>query len=193
MKKIFLFFMTYLFGLVALGQNGYIKLKNDSIRVGYLRSYVSFEDGHQGIELWRTKSDKKPLKIPKHDIDEYAIKKDTFRVLRNFKPFQDSKEYFEMVDAKLQARGKINLYVIENYKTTTTVTPTGGTMSYGFDLYVLEDIETGIIKGLPFKKEKLVESLIEFFPEKYVSKYTSVKGKITHKSVPDLVRLFNSK
>src|SRR5688500_4635567 len=93
------------------GQNGYVKFGSDSTVLGYLRYYVSIKDGHQGIELWRTKNDKDPLKIPKHVITEYAIKRDTFKILNQFKPFNDTETYFELVEAKLKSRGKVNLYI----------------------------------------------------------------------------------
>ncbi len=98
------------------GQNGYVILKNDSTISGYLRYYTSINDGHQGIELWRTKKDKDPLKISRQTINEYAIKKDTFKVLHHFVPFQGDKTYFEIVDAKLMARGKVNFYITENFQ-----------------------------------------------------------------------------
>ena len=185
------------------GQNGYIKLDNDSTLVGYLRYYVAIKDGHQGIELWRTKKDREPLKIPKRTINEYAIKKDTFKVLHQFKPFHDSQTYFELVDAKLKSRGKVNLYVVENYQNVNRVSTytEGGLIPAIIDeslgnhtyMYILEDKETGFLKALPSKKEKLKESLMDFFPEKYIIKYDEVRGELNYKSIPDLVKLYNSK
>jgi hypothetical protein len=166
------------FGL--FGQNGYIKLDNDSTIVGYLKHYVSITDGHQGIEFWRTKNDKEPLKIAKRTINEYAIKKDTFKVLHQFKPFYATETYFELVDAKLKLSGKVNLYVIENYQNANRVsTYTGGGLlpaiideSVGNHtyMYILEDKETGFLKALPSKKEELKKSLMDFFPRKIYSK-----------------------
>lgn len=187
----------------VLGQNGYVKLDNDSILIGYLRHYVSTNDGHQGIEFWKTKTDKNPIKIPKLKIDEYAIKRDTFKVLHQFKPFHDSETYFEMIDAKLKARGKIDLYVIENYQNVGRVsTYTGGGLipaiidanlgNVSF-IFILEDKASGFLKALPSKKAKLRETLMEFFPEKYITKYSEFKGEISYKSIPDLVKLYNSK
>ena len=56
-------------------QNGYVRLGNDSTIIGYLKYYTSIKDGHPGIEVWRTKKDKEPIRIPKWQIDEYAIKR----------------------------------------------------------------------------------------------------------------------
>jgi hypothetical protein len=185
------------------GQNGYIKLGNDSTLVGYLRPYVSIKDGQQGIELWRTKKDKEPLKILKEKISEYAIKKDTFKVLHQFKPFPDTQTYFEMVEAKLKSSGKVSLYIIQGYqneKRVSTYTMGGiipaiideslGNYTY---MYILEDKRIGFIKALPSKKEELKESLLDFFPERYITKYAEVKGEINYRSIPDLVELYNSK
>ncbi|GCC51250.1 hypothetical protein SanaruYs_14710 [Chryseotalea sanaruensis] len=185
------------------GQIGYVKLDNDSTITGYLRYYVSNKDGHQGIELWRTKKDKDPLKIPKRIINEYAIKKDTFKVLHQFKPFHDSETYFEMVDAKLKSSGKVNLYFIKNNQNAMMVGMyTGGglvpaliTVSLGgYDyMYILEHNETGFLKALPSKKERLSEALMDFFPERYILKYQEVKGEIKYNTIYDLVKLYNSK
>ena len=185
------------------GQNGYIKIGDDSTLVGYLRYYVSSKDGHQGIELWRTKKDKAPLKIPKRLITEYAIKRDTFRILHQFKPFHDTQTYFELLEAKLQTRGKVNLYIIENYQNANRVsTYTGGGIipaiideslgNYSY-FYILEDSKTGFLKAIPSKNKNLKEALMDFFPEKYITKYDEVKGELKYRSVPDLVKLYNSK
>lgn len=187
----------------ALGQNGYVKIEPDSTLVGFLKYYVSFEDGRPGIELWRTKKDKSPLKIPKSTINEYAIKKDTFKVLHQFTPFYDGKTYFEVVDAKLKSRGKVNLYVIENYANANRVsTYTGGGLipaiideslgNYTF-MYILEDKKNGLLEALPSKKDELREVLLDFFPERYIAKYSEVEGEINYRSVLELVKLYNSK
>jgi hypothetical protein len=180
------------------GQSGYVKMDNDSTLVGFLRYYVSAKDGHQGFELWRTKKDKNPLKIPKHAITEYAIKKDTFKVLHQFKPFDDAELYFETIDARRESSGKVNLYTIEYYQNANVIMPyTGGVRTYSNPwvytfIYILEDRE-GFVKALPAKREMLKEALMNFFPEKYVLKYEEVNGAIQYKSIPELVKLYNSK
>lgn len=158
MKILFLIVLV-ISTLSVFGQNGYVKLDNDSTLNGYLRYYVSNKDGHQGIELWRTKRDKNPLKIPKQRINEYAIKKDTFKVLHQFRPFHDSETYYELVDAKLKSSGKVNLYLIKNNQNAMMVGMyTGGglvpvliTVSLGgYDyMYILEDKQTSFLKALP--------------------------------------------
>jgi hypothetical protein len=180
-----------------------VKLKNDSILIGYLRYYVSIKDGHQGIEFWRTKKDKHPQKIPKRTIDEYAIKKDTFKVLHQFKPFHDAQTYFEIVDAELTISGRVNLYLIKKYQDSYSVNfyNSGGVGppilhvnpgNYTY-IYILEDKESGFLKALPSNRVELKETLRNFFPEKYIAKYEEVKSKIDYKSIPNLVKLYNSK
>lgn len=184
-------------------QNGYVKLDNDSTLVGYLKYYHSIKDGSWGIEFWQTKNDKAPRKISRDVIDEYAIKKDTFKVLHQFKPFTATQTFFEVVDAKLKSSGKVNLYIIEDYSNANRVsTYTGGGLipalideSLGNHtyMYILEVEKIEFLRALPSKKEKLMEALMDFFPERYVLKYAEVNGEIKYKDVPDLVKLYNSK
>jgi hypothetical protein len=197
-----LFSLILVFTSISLfGQNGYVTLDNDSTLIGYLKYYVSTKDGHEGIELWRAKNDKEPLRIPMRSITGYAIKKDTFKTLKQFKPFQDNQSYFELVDARLKHGGKVNLYVIENNANRVSTYTGGGLIpaiideslgNYSF-LYILEDKKTGYLKAISSKKEKLIKSLMDFFPEKYILKYSEVKGEINYRSIPDLVKLYNSK
>jgi hypothetical protein len=190
------------FSHALFAQNGYVKLKNyDSTIVGFLRSYTAVNGGLQGIEVWKTKKDKDPVKYPKTDIFEYAIKKDTFRVLHQFKPFQTTQTYFEHVDAKVISRGKVSLLLIENYVNAARISNyTGGGLvpgvidelmeNYSY-MYILEDKDG--YSGVSSKKDQLKETLLDFFPDKYVAKYSEVNGKINYHSLPDLVKLYNSK
>ena len=188
---------------VSSAQNGYVILDNDSTITGFLKYYTSIHDGEPGIELWKTKTDKNPRRIPKRLIAEYAIKKDTFKVFYQFQPFHDSDAYFELVEGKLESRGKINLYIITNYPASNRIsTYTGGGIVPGIldeamgnhaHLYVLENNSTGFYKGLPAKKEKLQEALLDFFPDRYISKYAEVNGEIKYKTIPEFVKLYNSK
>ena len=183
------------------GQNGYVRLENESIVTGYLRYYTPINDVNRGIEVWRTKKDKNPLKISRHTVSEYAIEKDTFKVLHRFRPFEKGSTYFELVDAKLKKSGKVNLYFIDNSQNSVSTYTGGGLLPALIDesignqpyIYVLEDKATGFYKALPSKKDKLKEALIEFFPERYVVRYGEVKGEIKYKSIPALVELYNSK
>ena len=182
------------------GQKGYIKLDNDSIFSGFLRYYKSYKDGHEGYELWKTKTDKNPRRIPIQHIKEYAIKEDTFKILHQFKPFPKDRLYFEMVDAKIESRGKVNLYSIDNYRRIymASSSPPGQFPSDNIQymketIYILEDSKNGFLTAIPNAKEELETKLADYLPEKYLRKYTEVNGKIKYKTIPELVKLYNSK
>ena len=168
--RILPFIIVALSTLHVSGQNAYVKLDDDSTIVGYVRTYIDQRDGRQGFEVWRTKRDKDPRRIPRSKVVEYAIKKDTFKILRHFRPFQDRKTYFETVDAKLISSGKVNLYFIEEYEYyPESAGHWHGNMpnvvALSSPLYVLEDKKTNYVKALPTDKPKLKRVLMEFFPE----------------------------
>jgi hypothetical protein len=185
------------------GQNGYVKLENDSTLIGFLRHYTSSSHGHQGIEVWRTKKDKSPIRIPKRDIYEYAIKKDTFKVFHQFRPYVHSKTVIELIDARLESRGKVNLYTIDRYLVEpkssfrggmpATAAPVEITFGESPIIYILEDSRTAFISCLPQKHEMLIEVLKDFFPERYIAKYIEVEGKINYNTISKFVSLYNSK
>jgi hypothetical protein len=183
MKRLMLI-IAILVNSPVCGQEGYIKLLNDSTLHGYLRKYVSFQDSHQGFELWRTKNDKSPRKIPKVDISEYAIKKDTFKVLQQYRPFDNQKTYFEIVDALLISRGKVDLYVISQVSTRGGGYVSGGisapTITTATEIYVLEDKDSNVLKALPLRKENLKEALKDFFPEGYILLNSLIQSRLSH-------------
>jgi hypothetical protein len=203
LPPLFLILVSY----VANGQNGYVKL-GDSLLVGYLKYYSVISSGEIGLELWKDKRDKNPRRMLKSEVEEYAIKEDTFKVLHSFQPFPDENTYFETADAKVISTGKVNLYIIKDYHDPSTVTfalygggiiggaitalvvsASMGNVPY---IYVLED-SAGYIKALPAKEKLLNEALLEFFPEKYLLRYGELKERIKYKTVPDLVKLYNLK
>lgn len=202
---LFLTFLTC--AASAFAQNGYIKIEKDSILVGFLRYYISYMDGQQLIEYWRTKTDKEPIKISKRDIIEYAIKKDTFIVLHQYSPFENSDLYFELADAKKKISGKINLYWVPNNdpNRVNVSTVTGGGLIPGiidaaidkksdhYDmLYMLENRKTGGIRPIPKNKERLEESLTNFFPQEIIQEYRNKKGTINYQNLPGLVKYYNA-
>lgn len=156
---IFVFSTHFLFG-----QNGYIHFGKDSIAEGYLKTYISFMDGRKVVELWKTKKDKNPLKISIRDINGYAIKKDTFKILKQFTPFHNSNLYFEVIEARLKLSGKINLYIIENLGSQSNISTYAGgglvpalldaaladTMESESYIYILEG-ENGLYRAIPSK------------------------------------------
>lgn len=197
-------FVLAILSFQLMGQNGYVKLyKNDSIIAGYVKHYKSALNGQLGIELWRNKRDKHPLRLPITSILEYAIKKDTFRILKNFRPFQEASTYFALVEAKLISRGKVNLFAIEDYqnpKRSSTYTGGGlipelidesmGNFTY---IYVIENSSSGYLRALPSKRTRLMQVLLDFFPETYLNTYGALAEGITYKAIPSFVKLYNSK
>lgn len=95
------------------------------------------------------------------------------------------------------------MFIISDYQNANRVsTYTGGGLipalideslgNHTF-MYLIEDKETGFLKALPSKKNKLMESLLEFFPQDYITRYAGIKGEINYRSLPDLVNLYNSR
>jgi hypothetical protein len=209
----FFFFVTHLmFAFHVLNaQNGYVKLKDpDSTLVGFVRLYVPVANGPHGLEVWRDKRDPEPMRISKTEISEYAINKDTFRILHQFKPFASASTFYEYIEAQVVSGGKVTLLSIVNYQD-----PGSATIFMGGDLgplaidivawrndlqrimgaqskmYVLEN-RNGYSAVSPRKKE-LRESLLDFFPDKFVEKYESVYGEVNYRHLDDMVRFYNSK
>ena len=60
-------------------------------------------------------------------------------------------------------------------------------------IYILEDSKNGFLTAIPNAKEELETKLADYLPEKYLRKYTEVNGKIKYKTIPELVKLYNSK
>jgi hypothetical protein len=190
--------------LNCFGQNGYVRLlKNDSILTGFIRQYISVSDGEPGIELWKTKKDKDPIRLLKSTITEYALNKDTIKVLHNFAPFENSSVNYSVVDANFLSRGKINLLIIKNYRNNQRISNyTGGGLipalidemagNYTY-LYLLENPSSGYLRALPSKKEKLRDLLSDFFPERYIELYNEKKGIVSYKNIKEFVTLYNSR
>jgi hypothetical protein len=155
--------------------------------------------GDRGIELWRDKRDKHAKRISREMISEYAIEKDTFKMFRSFMPFQESEVFIELAAAKIISRGKIILYEIKEFKNPNFMdAKTGLVVVYDSNFqenyfYVIEEKATGNKRAISTNKEKMSEALLDFFPEKYLTKYAEVNGKIKYKTIPNVVKLYNSK
>ncbi len=180
------------------GQRGYIKLKNDSILIGFLRLQTSFMDGHPEIELWKSKNDKNPKVYKKVLLKEYAIKKDTFRILQDFKPFEDKETSFYIIDAKLIIGGKVELLQVK-YTKAAPLVPIGAIGSVSFTLflreipnpfYVLNDPSTNYMAGVRSGKT-FSSTLSEFFEDNFLHHYSGRFGKIHIKDLKKLVQYYN--
>lgn len=188
--------------LQLTAQNGYVILnESDEVIVGYLKYFHAVADGQQGIEVWKTKKDKDPLRVPMNRIFEYAIRKDTFRILQNFKPFPESSTYFAVAEAEIVVRGKINLLLIRNYQNPSRVsTYTGGGLipaiidesmgNYSY-MYLLED-GTGYIRAVSPKDKQLGDALLDFFPKEFLDKSAPPSGAFKYKDLLQLVKGYDS-
>lgn len=198
----FLLTILPLVGFNLFGQNGYVKVSSDSTIVGFIKRYTSHMDGSRGLEVWRTKKDPQPVRIKMSTIYEYAIKKDTFRILYDFSPFTSENIYFESVEARVVSTGKITLLKIEGYHNPNSISNyTGGGLvpaliDMGLEnyshMYILEEPENDYMRALPGKQQKLLEVLKDFFPERYLTRYKEEKGTIKYSEIPALVKLYNS-
>jgi hypothetical protein len=195
---------------LATAQNGYIKLKDsDSTLVGFIRRYIPTTDAPHGLEFWRNKKDKTPLRIPKTEIYEFAIKTDTIRVLHQFKPFDEVQTFYEYIEAKLVTRGKVTLLVVTDFSDPESISRlTGGgvapaildaTVGYTVEkvmnmhsrMYVLEN-RNGFSAVAP-QRERLKETLLDYFPDKFVEKYEATFGEINYRTLDEMVRFYNSR
>jgi hypothetical protein len=205
--------ITFLFltSQFAAAQNGYIKLDNDSVLVGFVRLYFDANQREQLVEYWRTKNDKTPRRIQKKDILEYAIKKDTFLILRNFQPFPDEDAFIDIAEATLLSNGKIQYLSVRNpyYRQNAVGYGVGGAVGgaiVGISIalgdkidnvpviFALRERANGYIRGVPKKKELFQEVVQDFFSSKAIESFNRDTGKsISFRNLQDFVEYYNRK
>lgn len=198
--KLLSLILLMLIVVVSYGQNGYVKLSNDSIVAGYLRPYVSYMDGHQGIELWRTKKDKSPLKIPKAKISEYAIKKDTTALFRDFYPFEGEEYHVESIEAiVLISKGKVKLYsaTLGDYKKELMVLPstTGMSATYGkvpYSIYIVKDEENNLI-GIKSDRSSFLKTIQRIIVKDKELLKRVENEELKFKDTEQIIRIYNLK
>ncbi|MBI1770138.1 MAG: hypothetical protein HY015_00110 [Bacteroidetes bacterium] len=205
--RFFLFCGLILLNFRAQAQYGYVKLETDSFIRGFIRPFRDVVTAEEGLEIWKTKNDRKPTRIFKESILEYAIKKDTIKILHKFTPFLDDDLFFDKVDARYIQRGKINLLKVRNpqYRAQGLMIPSQPSMApammvviptkfgeYPF-IYILEDPKNDKFVAMPPKKKDFRESLLIFFSESFLSRYEQKYGKIKHKTIQKFVEFCNSK
>jgi|GEM_PF-1942686 len=189
------------FSISVYAQYGYVKIGRDSIIKGYIRPFRTVTDAQEGLEVWKTKTDKDPKRVFKKDVLEYSIGKDTIKILRDFIPFSDKDIYYTEVEAHYIITGKINLLKINSTDKTIPNASQGmaglGTAilinNLKSGLYLLERENISLIKAMPPKKEDLDKALLDFFSERFLHLYETKKGKINYKSLPSLIKFYNSK
>lgn len=179
-------------------QNGYVITNTDSLIEGFLKYKRSFETKKFEIELWRTKKDKNPLHYSLTSIKEYAIKKDTFRVVQNFHPFPDEDLLIDVLELSLIVRGKLSLYSTlelknDHYpiKIHTGSAPMAPSMHY-YDkekliTYIIEDDNGNIVALDRNGFDTTLNRFLDY--EKYARKVRSKKFR--YKDIPELIRFYN--
>lgn len=203
-KYLFCLFILFSFSRFEIfAQYGYVKVEKDSVIKGFIKPFREVINADEGLEIWKTKKDRSPSKILKRHIQEYAIGKDTIKVVHDYTPFSDEDFYFDNVDARYVRRGKLNLLIIKNFKQFKAVpihTPSAmllliipkkiGEISY---IYILEDKKSRQFRAMPFNQKDLREALLDFFSERFLQLYEQKIEGIKYKSLPKLIEFYNSK
>ncbi|MFM8911551.1 MAG: hypothetical protein ACKOE6_01375, partial [Flammeovirgaceae bacterium] len=106
---VILVLVTLSSSLCAQNYDGFIVTTKDSIYKGYMR-FVS--GGNKGLKLLITNDKKKkPREILLSDIKYYSYKKDTFAILRDFYPFENTEYSISQIEAKIEINnGTLKLY-----------------------------------------------------------------------------------
>jgi len=177
-------------------QNGYVITNTDSLIEGFLKYKRSFETKKFEIELWRTKKDKNPLHYSLTSIKEYAIKKDTFRVVQNFHPFPDEDLLIDVLELSLIVRGKLSLYstfeLKNNYYLIRVHIGSGPTPppipQDQQIIYIIED-DNGNVVAL--HRRDFETTLTRFLDYERYSRKVKTK-KFRYKDIPELIRLYNN-
>jgi hypothetical protein len=199
--KTFISTLTLFLSAFSLSaQEGYIKFNKNSMVKGFIKVHTAHQSGEHQIEYHETKEDPQPKRYHKKDIMEYAIKHDTFRILKNFYPFDIEDFYFEVVDAKVLRSGKVNLLGVDSRHHTISNYSGGGLLSALLDeslahlpyVYVLHDSENDYARGIPSKKDKFREYMIDFFSEEIIAGYEKEKGTLHFRDLEKFVVYYNS-
>lgn len=191
--------------ILLFAQNGYLITENGEKKEGYLRYQISSENGQHEIEYWETFKDKNPKHYTLTDLKEYAIRKDTFKILKGFYPFRESETGIEMIKVSVELRGKINVY-----SGSITSWQDGKVIHYTYDgseiggapkslvgygkyqnteqYWILED-EKGMIA---LSRDKPISDLIFFLKdENFIQSRIAKSKKFKYKKVIDLIEEYN--
>ena len=210
MKFLALIGCTLVSFLSLKAQNGYIRLSTDSLLTGYIKTVYDFNDNQHVLEFWRTKNDKDPARFFKSEIEEYAINKDTFRILRNFQPFPSGDFFLHDIDAEVLQSGRIELLKVRNpyYKDKSLPLPIpvdGGviiTVSARLfeepienvpTIFILRTPRNNFMRGVPSVDEAFREVIHEFFSPLAIESFEKENGKLTFRKLEKLVAYYNIK
>lgn len=210
MYKLYLILFTIItFCNSVLAQNGYVKLKNDSIIEGYIKYEKDIQHPEYGkkIKVYRTKTDKKPMSFFEKDIKEHALKKDTIVVLTGL--YLNDKHYPYLAAKPVVRAEKISLFLVEVLKSSYSGaiphthtefihnTPVGVTSYNAIQtvrykpVYILLHHGTNYKKTISENKQQMILDLEEFIDDKTLLD-SIVYNKLKYTSLPDIVRIYNN-
>ena len=182
-------------GNVAQSFDGYVITKTGEKLEGFLRFDQHHREKGYQIKLYQSKKSLDPLIFYTFEVDEYAYKKDTIKILKNFYPYREDNLHIKQVEVKIHSRGKVMLYEMEE----KILLPGFGATVQGMGLsiggtikntiFLLED-HIGYKAGI--KKDNYKESLLDFFRECSKCKYFINGRKFKYKDIPELVRRVNA-
>ncbi|HYC85596.1 MAG TPA: hypothetical protein VEB86_10255 [Chryseosolibacter sp.] len=183
-------------GFQASAQDGYIKFRNNQLVTGKVKVHYAASVHEHQVEITPAGDEANPKRYHKKDISEYAIHKDTFRILKEFYPYEVEEIYYELIDAKVLRSGKVSLLQIHNSYTSldkglfeTLHDQNPSQVSY---FYVLQDTESNFVKGVPSKKDKFKLVLQEFFSEEVLAAYEKAHGPVHFRDLEKLVAFSNT-
>jgi hypothetical protein len=203
-KTIFILFLVCL-TFNGYSQKGYIITQSDSLKIGFLK-YQRNDKSQLEIELWETKRDKNPKKYLLSELNEYAIKKDTFRVFTNVYPYKGESLFFDILELRIIKKGKLNLYsgfeidggigndlFIAGTRNTAeaqmALNPSFNLRGFTISkrIFVIED-NTGNIQVI--NRKDFIDDLSMFLNyDKYSAKLPN--QKLLYDDIPKLIELYN--
>ncbi len=204
MKSIPIFLIFTLFYSSINAQNGYVKLLSNLTINGFIKQNRSIETGELEIEVWLTKKDKTPKTYRLSDITEYAIKKDTFRILTNFYPFEDNDLHFDIVRAKIIQKGKVDLLILNPDITLTFSNAMGGGLipalidenlsnyNYNGSIFILSCESKNLLGSVSHQKDEFVNTMKKYFNDDYNLMKKIIDREYKFKHLKTIVKKYNN-
>ncbi|MEM6526446.1 MAG: hypothetical protein AAF693_21820 [Bacteroidota bacterium] len=182
--------MTSIIASSTFAQNGYIITKEGSLIKGFIRYQRNFHDGHLEVEVWKSKKDKNPIKYPTKRLKEYAIKKDTFKIITNYYPFKEEATFIPYIELKVESRGKLNLYsTLELNGFNWSAPAPNGMNGYASQVvtYILENANGN---RLVVQRDRMIQDLDYFLDYNKFARKVSDK-KFKYRDIPALIKYYN--
>ena len=172
--------------------DGYVITKNDSLISGYIRFDVGTKSRGSEIRLYENKRSE-PLIFYTLEVNEYAYKRDTFKIIRNLYPFDDEDLFVDQTEAKMLESGKVSLYKIsvEGHAIPMTMTASGVPVGGGKmarAIYLLDDHQGNI---LGVKKDNFNAVVTRYFGSNEELILQLRAKKFTYKDLKKVTRIFN--